>query len=122
MSEGIAIWGGSVYVNEPYYSIQFKDSDNNVTRIKYPDEEAFEIERQYYSTPTALNVSFCLERLKNPLPHESFHSLEHVLAHYQQADIGPMEGEYVIDSANPFDACFAELSRIIFPDQAEHGI
>lgn len=63
-----------------------------------------------------------LERLKNPLPHESFHSLEHVLAHYQQADIGPMEGEYVIDSANPFDACFAELSRIIFPGQAEYGI
>lgn len=64
--------GGSVYVNEPYYSIQFKDSDNNVTTIKYPDEEAFEKERQYYSTPTALNVSFCLERLKNPFPPTAF--------------------------------------------------
>ncbi len=63
-----------------------------------------------------------LERLKNPLPHESFHSLEHVLAHYRQADIGPMEGEYVIDSANPIDVCFAELSRIIAAGQPGQGI
>ena len=32
-----------------------------------------------------------LERLKNPLLHESFHSLEHVLEHYRKADIGPLE-------------------------------
>ena len=54
-----------------------------------------------------------LERLKNPLLHESFHSLEHVLEHYRKADIGPLEGEYVIDSANPIDECFAAISRII---------
>lgn len=63
-----------------------------------------------------------LARLKNPLLHESFQSLEHVLEHYRQADIGPMEGEYVIDSANPIDECFAEISRVIAPDQAGHGI
>lgn len=33
-----------------------------------------------------------------------------------------MEGEYVIDSANPIDVCFAELSRIIAAGQPGQGI
>ena len=63
-----------------------------------------------------------LARLKNPLLHESFHSLEHVLEHYRKADIGPMEGEYVIDSAKPIDVCFAEMTQIIASSQSGQGI
>ena len=63
-----------------------------------------------------------LARLKNPLLHESFHSLEHVLEHYRKADIGPMEGEYVIDSAKPINVCFAEMNQIIASSQSGQGI
>ena len=64
-----------------------------------------------------------LERLKNPLLHESFHSLEHVFrALSGKQIIGPLEGEYVIDSANPIDECFAAISRIIAAGQPGQGI
>lgn len=33
-----------------------------------------------------------------------------------------MEGEYVIDSANPIDECFAAISRIIAAGQPGQGI
>lgn len=52
------------------------------------------------------------ERLKNPLPHQSFQSLEHIMEHYQNADIQPFDDEYVIDSANPLQQCFQELCDI----------
>lgn len=53
-----------------------------------------------------------LERLKNPLPHQSFQSMEHLMAHYKDADIKPFDDEYVIDSANPVQLCFKEICDI----------
>ena len=54
-----------------------------------------------------------MERLKNPLPHQSFKSYEHVIEHYKKADINPFDDEYIIDSANPIDICFDKIQCII---------
>lgn len=53
------------------------------------------------------------ERLKSPLPHQSFQSIEQVMERYQRADVNPFDDEYIIDSANPVQACFDEILRLI---------
>ena len=52
------------------------------------------------------------ERMKNPLPHQSFQSLEHLLEHYKNADIRPFTDEHIIDSANPLRQCFTDICDI----------
>jgi len=54
-----------------------------------------------------------IERLKNPLPHEAFKSLEHVIEHYNKFDITPFDGEYVVDTAYPVEKCFDDIVKII---------
>lgn len=53
-----------------------------------------------------------LERLKNPLPHQSFQSIEHLMEHYKNADIRPFDDEHIIDSANPLEQCFQDICDI----------
>lgn len=54
-----------------------------------------------------------MERLKNPLPHQTFRSIEHVVEHYKKANIHPFEDEFVIDSTEPVEVCFKTINRII---------
>lgn len=54
-----------------------------------------------------------IERLKNPLAHQSFKSIEHVVEHYKKADISPFEDEFIIDSSNPVAECFQYINSII---------
>ncbi|MDD4295577.1 MAG: AAA family ATPase [Ruminiclostridium sp.] len=54
-----------------------------------------------------------IERLKNPLPHQSFKSIEHVVDHYKKADIYPFEDEYVIDNTESVGESFNEIIKII---------
>lgn len=54
-----------------------------------------------------------MQRLENPLPHQSFKSYEHVVEHYGRQDINPFDDEYVIDSAKPIKQCFYEIECII---------
>lgn len=53
------------------------------------------------------------ERLKNPLPHQSFKSIEHVVEHYKKGDINPFEDEFIIDSAGSIEECFQKIISII---------
>lgn len=53
------------------------------------------------------------ERLKNPLPHQSFKSLEHVVEHYEKKDVNSFEDEIVIDSSNSVDETFEVLVGLI---------
>lgn len=54
-----------------------------------------------------------LKRLENPLLHQSFKSLEHVIEHYKNADVNPFEDEYIIDSADSLEKSFEQISKII---------
>ncbi len=54
-----------------------------------------------------------IERLKNPLPHQSFKSIEHVVEHYNKSDIGPFDDEYVIDTSKQLNLCTNEINRIV---------
>lgn len=54
-----------------------------------------------------------IERLNNPLPHQSFKSIEHVIDHYKEADIYPFEDEYIIDSTESIEENFQKINRII---------
>ena len=54
-----------------------------------------------------------VERIKNPLPNQSFKSFEHVLEHYANADVNPFDNEYIIDSAAVLDKCFDSIMKII---------
>lgn len=54
-----------------------------------------------------------IERLKNPLPHEVFKSFDHVVDHYKNFDISPLENEYVIDTAYAVEKCFEDIVKII---------
>lgn len=53
------------------------------------------------------------ERLKNPLPHQSFISIEQVVDHYKKADICPFEDEYAIDNIKSIEESFEVISKII---------
>ncbi len=53
------------------------------------------------------------ERLKNPLPHQSFKSIEHVFEHYEKLDVNPFEDEYIIDTSESVEKSFRDISRII---------
>ena len=54
-----------------------------------------------------------LERLKNPLPHQTFKSIEHVVDHYKKADIFPFEDEYIIDNTESVEESFEAINKII---------
>jgi hypothetical protein len=54
-----------------------------------------------------------VERLHNPLPHQSFNSIEQVVKHYKKADVYPFEDEFVIDSAESVEECFQRINEII---------
>lgn len=54
-----------------------------------------------------------IERLKNPLPHQSFKSIEHVVEHYKAADIYPFEDEYIIDNIKTVEESFDVINKII---------
>lgn len=53
------------------------------------------------------------DRLKNPLPHQSFRSLDHVKEHYSTADLTPFDGEYVIDTLGTVEENFRKIDSII---------
>ena len=53
------------------------------------------------------------ERIKNPKPHQSFKSFEHVVEHYKNADFTPFEHEHIIDTADTIENNFSEILRII---------
>ncbi|MFI3283763.1 MAG: hypothetical protein R3Y57_01635 [Erysipelotrichaceae bacterium] len=54
-----------------------------------------------------------IERLKNPLLHQSFESIEHVVKHYNKADINPFDDEYVIDTSKQLNICIEEVNKIV---------
>ncbi len=54
-----------------------------------------------------------IERLKHPLAHQTFQSIEHLLDHYGKADIAPFDDEYRIDSVHSIDECFCEVLSLI---------
>jgi hypothetical protein len=47
------------------------------------------------------------------MPNQSFKSYEHVLEHYKNADVNPLENEYIIDSAGTLDQSFECVLKII---------
>ncbi|MHB1154572.1 MAG: AAA family ATPase [Eubacteriales bacterium] len=53
------------------------------------------------------------ERLKNPLPHQSFKSFEHVVEHYKNADINPFTDEYIIDCTDTLEKNFEKITDIM---------
>ena len=53
------------------------------------------------------------ERLASPLPHQTFTSFEHVLKHYENADINPFDNEYVIDNSGPVCSSFNTVMKIL---------
>ncbi|GKX30520.1 hypothetical protein SH1V18_30000 [Vallitalea longa] len=53
------------------------------------------------------------ERIKNPLPHQSFKSIEHVIEHYKKLDVNPFDDEYIIDTSKSIEKSFIEINRII---------
>ncbi len=56
-----------------------------------------------------------IERLKNPLLHQSFKSIEHVFEHYKKANVYPFEDEFIIDSIESIEECFKAINKIISP-------
>jgi predicted kinase len=54
-----------------------------------------------------------IERIENPLPHQSFQSLEHVLAHYANIDATPLDNEHILDSACALEDGFKRILQII---------
>lgn len=54
-----------------------------------------------------------IERLKKPLAHQSFQSIEHLLDYYGKADIAPFDDEYRIDSVHSIKECFCEVMSFI---------
>ena len=61
------------------------------------------------------------ERITNPLPNQIFKSLEHVKAHYKNADTTPFENEFVIDTAEPIKKCMMNIYEIIKAVWQENG-
>ncbi len=54
-----------------------------------------------------------IERLKHPLAHQTFQSIEHLLEYYGKADIAPFDDEYRIDSVHSIDECFSEVMHLV---------
>jgi len=54
-----------------------------------------------------------IERLKNPLPHQSFKSIEDAVKYYSKANISPFNEEHIIDSANSIQQCFNDVEDIV---------
>lgn len=54
-----------------------------------------------------------LDRLENPLLHQSFRSIEHVMEHYEKADITPFDDEHLIDTSKSIDECFDMITNLI---------
>lgn len=54
-----------------------------------------------------------MDRIRNPLPNQTFKSFEHVLEHYKNADVSPFENEYVIDSSDSIEKSFDDILNII---------
>lgn len=54
-----------------------------------------------------------IERIKNPLPHQSFKSFEHVVDHYKNADVNPFEDEYIIDCTDTLEKNFEKITNIM---------
>lgn len=53
-----------------------------------------------------------LARLENPLPHQSFESIEHVIEHYGKADVKPFDDEYEIDTSKPVIDSFEIITAL----------
>lgn len=54
-----------------------------------------------------------IERLRNPLLHQTFKSVEQVVEHYKKADIYPFEDEFIIDSSKSVEDCFQYINEVI---------
>lgn len=54
-----------------------------------------------------------IERLRNPLLHQSFKSIDHVVDYYKKAEIYPFEDEYIIDTADFVETSFEATRKII---------
>lgn len=56
------------------------------------------------------------ERIKNPLPHQVFQSVEHVIANYKNCDINPFDDKYIYDvksyDINSYDLDLNLIKRI----------
>jgi|GEM_PF-333035 len=53
------------------------------------------------------------ERLRNPQPHQSFQSFEHVLEHYKNADVMPFCNENIVDSVGTAKESFAAIMKTV---------
>jgi adenylate kinase family enzyme len=53
------------------------------------------------------------ERLHNPLPHQSFKSWEHVAEYYNNVDVNPVEGEYIINTISTIEDSFSAIMKHI---------
>lgn len=53
------------------------------------------------------------ERLKNPLPHQSFRSIEHLVEHYKNLDVTPFEDEFVIDTSRSVEDNLKQIEDIV---------
>ncbi|MCT4686962.1 AAA family ATPase [Vallitalea sp.] len=53
------------------------------------------------------------ERLKNPLPHQSFRSIDHVFEHYKKLDVNPFDDEYIIDTSKSVEDSLQQIDNII---------
>ena len=62
------------------------------------------------------------ERIASPKPHQTFKSFEHVIEHYKNADFMPLDGEYIIDTANTVESSFSEILKIIRERNLEKGL
>ena len=54
-----------------------------------------------------------IERLKSPLAHQSFQSLEHLSDHYGKLDVNPFDDEFIIDSVQSIEECFGKVWDLV---------
>ena len=54
-----------------------------------------------------------MARIANPTPNQAFKSYEHVIEHYNNADVKPFEYEHIIDSAEALETCLNNIISII---------
>ena len=53
------------------------------------------------------------ERIMNPQPNQIFKSFEDVIEYYKNSDVGPLENEHIIDTADTFEKCCDKMLKII---------
>lgn len=87
--------------NAQWFYNRLNFHNNNVFRFMTVCNDEKEWERRH------------IERIKNPLPHQSFKSFEHVLEHYLNFDNSLLAGEFIIDSTGSLDDCFSNVLRYI---------